>query len=304
MTPTFRGGGVAIVVTSSTGLVILSWFGFLGHGLALGLLVGGLAVAIVGFADDRFSVPAWTRLIVHVSAALWALYILEGTPMLQLGTEVVELNGIWYVVSVLGIVWLLNLFNFMDGIDGIAASEAVFVSLGGGLLALTMGVSSGIGIGAGVLAGSCIGFLVWNWPPAKIFMGDVGSGYLGYVIAVLVLAAAAEHPVVIPVWLVLGAFFFVDATVTLMRRVARGERPYEAHRTHAYQWLARRWDSHRRVTVGLTVLNVALLLPLAVWCALQPESAIFILLGVVSLLSAAAIFVGAGRSEPPIDKSA
>ena len=131
---------------------------------------------------------------------------------MQFGTTVVELDGIWNLVCVLGVIWLLNLFNFMDGIDGIAASEAIFVLLVGGLLSLSLGISSGIGLGAGVVAGSCIGFLdVELGRPAKIFMGDVGSGYLGYVIAVLVLAAAAEHPVMIPVWLVLGALFFVDA---------------------------------------------------------------------------------------------
>jgi Fuc2NAc and GlcNAc transferase len=299
--PTPRGGGVAIVATSSVSFLALAWLGFMDYELAFGLFWGGLAVAIIGFVDDYRSVSTWSRLMVHLSAALWALYILDGTLMLQVGTTVVELDGLWNLVCVLGVMWLLNLFNFMDGIDGIAASEAIFVLLAGGVLSLSMGISSGIGLGAGVVTGSCIGFLVWNWAPAKIFMGDVGSGYLGYVIAVLVLAAAAEHPVMIPIWLVLGALFFVDATVTLLRRIARGERPYEAHRTHAYQWLARRWGSHRRVTLGLSFLNLTVLLPVAIWCALQPERSIYIMLGAVGLLGAAAVVVGSGQSEPSID---
>lgn len=295
--PTPRGGGVAIVTTSSIGLAIVAWLDYLDMGLAVGLLVGGAGVAIAGFLDDYRGLSARIRLLVHAAAAVLVLYLMDGIPRLQVGGGQVELSGAWFVVAVVAMVWVLNLFNFMDGIDGIAASEATFVLLAGGLLSIAMGVSSGIAMAAGVLAGSCVGFLVWNWPPAKIFMGDVGSGYIGFAIAVLVVAAAVENPVMIPVWLVLGAPFFVDATVTLVRRLLRGEPVHEAHRIHAYQWLARRWGSHRRVTVGLSVINMAILLPVAVWCALQPERSIFILGAVIVLFAVAALFAGAGKAE-------
>ena len=295
--PTPRGGGLAIVATSSIGFAVAALLGILDTGLALALLVGGLAVAIVGFLDDRRGLPASVRLAVHAGAAVLALHLLGGTPLLQVGSNVVELDGVWYPVSVLGVLWTLNLFNFMDGIDGIAASEAVFVSLAGGVLGLFIGISSGIAVAASVLAGCCIGFLMWNWPPARIFMGDVGSGYLGFVIAVLAIASAVEHPVMVPVWLVLGALFFVDATVTLMRRLARGERVYEAHRLHAYQWLARRWGSHARVTMCFVFANLIIILPLATWCALQPKRAIFIVIGAVVLFGVAALCAGSGKAE-------
>jgi len=101
-------------------------------------------------------------------------------------------------------------------------------------------------------------------------MGDVGSGYLGYVIAVLALAAARENPVALWAWLILGGVFFVDATVTLLRRLLRGERVYEAHRSHAYQWLARRWGSHAKVTCAVLIVDVLWLLPCAVFAARRP----------------------------------
>jgi Fuc2NAc and GlcNAc transferase len=104
---------------------------------------------------------------------------------------------------------------------------------------------------AAVLAFASAGFLCWNLPPAKLFLGDVDSGCLGYVIAVFALAAAGTHPSALRVWLILGGVFFVDVTVTLLRRWLRGERMFEAHRFHAHQWLARRWNSHGKVTMGV-----------------------------------------------------
>ena len=128
-------------------------------------------------------------------------------------------------------------------------------------------------------------------------MGDVGSGYIGYVLAVLVLAAAVENPAAIFVWLILGALFFVDATATLVRRVLRGDRVQDAHRIHAYQWLARRWESHRSVTICFALLNVFILLPLAVWSALEPEHAGYIVLATVGTLTCVAVLTGSGRAE-------
>ncbi len=301
--PTPRGGGVAIVVTSSVGFLVLGWLGILDLSLALGLVVGGLAVALAGFLDDFHRIPISARLIVHIGAAIWALYFLGAAPTLQLGERLVQLDGLWYPVNVLGIVWVVNLFNFMDGIDGIAASEAVFIVLVAALLAFPMGVSSSIPLGAAVLVGSCLGFLYWNWPPAKVFMGDVGSGYLGYVIAVFALKSATDSSAALLVWLILGGVFFIDATATLTRRLGRGERVYQAHRSHAYQWLARRWGSHQRVTASVIVINVTVLLPLAIWSALQPYRAAYIAAGALLALLVALLAAGAGRAEEPTPAS-
>jgi len=292
-----RGGGVSIVLVVTAAVLVLALRGTLHTGLILAITGGGAAVAIIGFCDDRRPVPAGIRFMVHLMAGIWAVAWLGGLPALRIENHVFALGWIGYALAVLGIVWTLNLFNFMDGIDGIAASEAVFMTFTGAVFAAIGGVLTGVVAVALVLAAACAGFLLWNWPPAKIFMGDVGSGYVGYVIAVLVLAAARDDPIALWVWLILGGVFFVDATITLVRRALRGDRVHEAHRSHAYQWLARRWRSHRRVTVAVMVLNIAWLLPCAFLTTVWPEHAVAMALIALVPLAALAISIGSGRRE-------
>lgn len=290
-----RGGGLAIVAVTTLALLIEALRGVLDRQL-FAAAVGAVAVAAVGFADDRRPIRSSARLLVHFSAAIWAVAWLGGLPPLRIGEHVAQLGWSGDVIAVLGIVWVLNLFNFMDGIDGIAASEAIFVVLAG--VALTAGLQAAGGTNlALVFAAACGGFLLWNWPPAKIFLGDVGSGYLGYLIAVFTLAATRSDPTAVWVWLILGGAFFVDATVTLARRTWRRERVYEAHRGHAYQWLARRWGSHRRVTVALLIVNFVWLLPWAMLATLRPASALTALAAALLPLAAVTLAAGAGRPE-------
>src|SRR5204863_14870 len=216
----------------------LAWLGDLKPSLLVALL-GGTVVAAVGFADDKRSVHAGIRLAVHIAAGLWAVFWLGGLPPLRIGDHLVQLGWPGWLLAVLGITWTVNLFNFMDGIDGLAAAEAAFIACAGATLGLASGHAAEVSAVAFAFAATCSGFLLWNWPPAKVFMGDVGSGYVGYVIGVLTLAASRDNPVAVWIWLLLGGAFFVDATVTLVRRMLRGEAVHEAHRSHAYQWLAR-----------------------------------------------------------------
>jgi glycosyltransferase WbpL len=294
--PTPRGGGLAIVVSSIAAFVLLNYFGRIDLGLLLAL-IGGIPVAVVGFIDDRWSLPAGVRLIAHFGAALWAIAWLGGVPPLRVGEHLLSLGPAGYLLGALGIVWVLNLFNFMDGIDGIAASEGIFIAWVGALLQFLGGGDGAVPAAAMCLGAACSGFLLWNWPPAKIFMGDVGSGYLGYLIGVLALAAARQLPAGVWVWLILGGVFFVDATVTLLRRMARGEKVYQAHRSHAYQSLARYWRSHRRVTLFVMAVNLLWLLPCALFAALNPSRAAWTVLFALSPLVVAAIAAGAGRQE-------
>jgi Fuc2NAc and GlcNAc transferase len=296
--PTPRGGGISIVIAVNTALVVMALIGTVQPKLFSALVGGGMAVALIGFMDDRRALPAWVRLTVHVTAAVWAVTWLGGLPRLGAGGALLELGWIGPVFAVLGIVWALNLFNFMDGIDGIAASEAAFIAIGGAFLALVLGHGGAIASIGLVFGAACLGFLVWNWPPAKIFMGDVGSGYLGYVIAVLALAATREDSNALWTWLVLAGVFFVDATITLVRRIARGDRVFEAHRSHAYQWLGRRWGSHRRVTVAVLFVNLLWLFPCASIAMLHPVWAPRIAAIGMAPLVLVAIMAGAGRSEP------
>jgi Fuc2NAc and GlcNAc transferase len=258
---------------------------------------GGMAVAVVGYLDDRHQLSPRVRLAVHFGAALWALAWLGGLPPLRFGEITFTFGWGGYVLGALGIVWTLNLFNFMDGIDGIAASEAVFITCAGSILALASGSSADV-VGAGmVLAAACCGFLAWNWPPAKIFMGDAGSGYLGYGVAVLAIAAARESDVGLLVWLILGGLFFADATTTLVRRVVRRERAHEAHRTHAYQWLARRWQSHMRVTLLTIALNLLWLMPCAFFATTTPRRAGWLVVLALVPITLGVVAAGAGRRE-------
>jgi Fuc2NAc and GlcNAc transferase len=293
--PTPRGGGVAIVIGSLGAWSVLWALRAVDLDLFMALTVGGLAVAVVGLIDDRRPLPASVRLLVHIASAAWAVAWLGKSSL----TGMVLPGGTAaQVAAVLGIVWMLNLFNFMDGIDGIAASEAVFIGWGGGLLLLLTGGSLSVTATALALGAACLGFLLWNWPPAKIFMGDVGSGYLGFAMGVLIVAVAHENPVTFWAWLILGGVFFVDATLTLIRRMFRGERVYQAHRSHAYQWLARRWRSHKVVTVMVLTINLFWLLPCAWFAVARPRLALWTVLVALGPVAAGALVAGAGRSEP------
>lgn len=300
-TPTPRGGGIATVLSTTAALTVLGLLGTLPIDVLVALGGGGVAVALVGFYDDHHRLSAKVRLAVHFAAAVWALVWLGGLPPLQIGEQLVSFGWTGYVLGALGIVWTLNLFNFMDGIDGIAASEAVFIACAGAVMTLLADASSAVPAVAFAFAAACCGFLAWNWPPAKIFMGDVGSGYIGYSIAVLAIVAARENPVALFVWLILGGIFFVDATVTLVRRWLRRERVDEAHCSHAYQRLARRWKSHERVTVVVVIVNLVWLFPCALFATLYPETAGWVVFAALVPIVTAAIVFGAGRPDGQID---
>jgi Fuc2NAc and GlcNAc transferase len=177
--------------------------------------------------------------------------------------SVVVLGWFGDLLAVLYVVWLLNLSNFMDGIDGIAAVEVITVSLGGAFLYIVAAPGNPHWVTPAVVAGAAIGFLIWNWPPARIFMGDVGSGFVGLLLAALSLDAGWVAPRLFWAWAILLGVFVVDATVTLIRRTARGDRFYQAHRTHAYQHAAVRWGGHLPVTVATGLITLVWLLPLA-----------------------------------------
>jgi Fuc2NAc and GlcNAc transferase len=265
--------------------------------LLLALLGGGIPLAWIGFLDDRRSVSVGARLLVHFASAGWAVYILGGLGPLQIGARVVHLGIAGDVLAISAVMWTVNLFNFMDGIDGIAGAEATFVAVAGGALATAVFGTPGV-MGAGtVFAGACLGFLAWNWPPAKIFMGDAGSGFLGFFIAALALASARTAPAAIFVWVVLGGVFFVDATVTFARRLLRGARVHQAHREHAYQWLSRRWASHRTTVLATMLLNLCWLGPWAWYAAKDPAFAAWACLAALGPLVVIAIVAGAGKPE-------
>jgi Fuc2NAc and GlcNAc transferase len=297
--PTPRGGGLAIVTSFLTGLTVLLALGKVAPGLYAALALGGSAVAAIGFRDDHVPVSARARVLVHTLAAGWALYCLGGWARLDLGVSSLEWGLLGAVVGTVGLVWLLNLYNFMDGIDGIAFAEAVAVASGGCLLLWQAG--AGTPWGLALLAASSLGFGLLNWPPARLFMGDVGSGFLGYALGVFALDAITRGVTAPWPWFILLGVFAVDATVTLARRVATGQRWHQAHRTHAYQRAARRYGGHRPVTLAVVALDLAWLLPLALAADRWPVWAVPLTVLALAPLVALALWLGAGLAEddPP-----
>lgn len=295
--PTPRGGGLAIATVVLIGLLILAIAGEVGPRLAAALGGGGALVSFVGWLDDRRGLPASVRLIVHVAAAAWTVAWLRGMPDLTVGAGAAHLGLGGALLAMLGIVWLTNLYNFMDGIDGIAAAEAVTVGLAGALL--LDGREPSLALVAVLVAAAAAGFLVWNWPPAQLFMGDVGSGFLGFLFAGLALASENAGALPALLWLVLLGPFFIDATVTLLRRMARGERWQAAHRSHAYQRAVQAGWSHLRVT-GLVAGLSAALGVVGALVVRSPSLLGLAVVGAASTLVALYLVVERWRPMPPV----
>jgi len=265
--PTARGGGLAIVACVLAVVAGLGLRGELPGPLGLLLLAGGGAVALVGWLDDRHGLAVPVRLLVHLAACAGAAALLWPGPA----------TGLALLVTTVALAWLLNLYNFMDGIDGLAGVQAVSMAAGTALLLAVANSGDpalpGLLLVCVVTAASAAGFLAWNWPPAAIFLGDAGSGFLGFLFGVLALASldAGVSPWA---WLILPGVFVVDATATLLRRLLRGERVSEGHRSHAYQRLARHWGGHRPVTLAAVAVNLFWLLPMALAAQLWPVNAV------------------------------
>jgi len=260
--PTPRGGGVAIVLSFLAVLPLLAVLQWLPWPFVIGIVGAGAGVAVLGFLDDHGHIAARWRLLGHFSSAVWALYWLGGLPPLLVLGYAFDLGVIGHVLAAVYIVWLLNLYNFMDGIDGIASVEAICVCLGGALLYVLLGAAH-LALVPVLLAAAVAGFLCWNFPPARIFMGDAGSGFLGVILAILSLQAAWFKAELLWSWVILLGVFVVDATFTLLRRLVRGDKVYEAHCSHAYQYASRQCAAHRPVTLAVMLINLVWLLPMA-----------------------------------------
>lgn len=294
-TATPRGGGLAIVLCCLVGQLLLASFGKLDLSVLFAFVGAALLVALVGFIDDHGHIaPSW-RLLVHFAAALWVLFWLGSLPPVPLFSTELSLGWLGNIAAVIGLVWLLNLFNFMDGIDGIAASEAIFVA-GAGLLFASLAPHSELQWVAILIIGSTLGFLIWNWPPAKIFMGDVGSGFLGMVLGIYAWWSVGEGVTAIWTWLIIFGVFLVDATITLIRRFLQRLTWYEAHRSHAYQHAAARWG-HRRVTIAVAVINVGWLLPIAYFSTVHANYGPVFALMALSPLVVLVFMLGAGMEK-------
>lgn len=295
--PTPRGGGVAIVLVTLCALWGLWVLGSLSLRVAIGVGVAGAGIAVVGLLDDRFSISARVRFVVHLGAVIWFVAWCSDLLRNLDPSPPGPILAMSIALMLVALLWAVNLFNFMDGIDGLGGSQGTFVAAFGSWLLLRADVSQGIGLLLAIVAAASAGFLVWNISPARIFLGDVGSGFLGFVLAALPLLGSAETQVPVATWLILWGAFLVDASVTLLRRMARGDRWYQAHRSHAYQKLSRTWSSHHRVTIAYLAVDLLWLAPMAYWSVVKPEFAA-VLAGVALAPLVITVWVlGAGVSE-------
>ena len=300
---TASGGGIGLVVSGSASGLYLLWTSAISfHGQAVLFL--SCVLAIVGLLDDRKPLPALWRLGIHVAMGGSLLFILGGLPEIQRFVDAWFSRTLIYAGLLLIIIWWINLFNFMDGIDGLAGMQTVFMLAAGAALLLWLRREPGfdpIVVWMLCVASATAGFLFLNWAPAKIFMGDVGSIYLAFMLLAFGLLSIRNElvPVVtgLAMWAILGAGFATDATITLLTRMLTNRRWHEAHRNHLYQRLARRFESHRRVTLIYLSVNLFWLLPIAFVCLVYPKWAVaWAVLAYVPLISLAVRF-GAGRPD-------
>ena len=262
--PTPRGGGSAIVLVFFAAVAALTTTDYVTTTNAAILIGCGALVALTGFLDDRQLLShARSRLALHFVAAVIAVSVFGGLPMLPVFGTDVSLGVFGGILATTYLVWLLNLFNFMDGIDGISGAEVVSVCGAAAFLIHRTTHDYNIASLPLALAAATLGFLVFNWPPAKIFMGDVGSGFVGFIIGIFSLITADSAGLLGWVWVILLGVFIVDATVTLIGRLFRKQKPHVAHRSHAFQHLALRFGSHKRVTIGVVAINLFWLFPIA-----------------------------------------
>ncbi|WNL15927.1 glycosyltransferase family 4 protein [Arcobacter cryaerophilus gv. pseudocryaerophilus] len=246
--PTPHGGGIALAITWFIGLFYLYFIGEISSNLFYALLFGAV-ISIVSFFDDIYELSPKIRLIVQSIVAIGGLYFLGGFETFTFGIFDIQNPIFTNIFAFFMIIWFINLYNFLDGINGYAGSEAIFLALAGFILFS--------GNHFLVLSVAVLGFLYWNWNNAKIFMGDVGSTLLGYNIAIFTIYYANEESTNFWIWIILFGIYWFDATLTLIRRKLNKEKLSQAHKKHGYQRLTQAGWSHYKVTnysIGLNII--------------------------------------------------
>ena len=249
-TPTPHGGGIAIAISWFLGITYLFYFKDIDSSLYYSLMVG-VIISIISYLDDLFELSAKLRLLVQSFVAILGLYFIGGLDNVDFGLFSISNQISTTLFAFFMVIWFINLYNFLDGIDGYAGSEAVFLGLAGFIL-----FNDSLFL---VLVFSVLGFLVWNWDKAKIFMGDVGSTLLGYNVAIFTIYYANQDSMNFWVWIILFGVFWFDATLTLFRRYKNGEKLSQAHRKHTYQRAVQSGLTHSRVVIYSIFINMILL---------------------------------------------
>ncbi|MDQ7090127.1 MAG: glycosyltransferase family 4 protein [Methylococcales bacterium] len=280
--PTPRGGGLSVVIVFLIALCGLEYASLISLGdVLVSLIISSVLIAGIGFWDDHQSIPARWRFSIHILSILIILISLPELPLLYFFGYTLDIPIVNFIIYTLALAWLLNLYNFMDGIDGLASSEAISVSVNAALLLFIQDNHNESRV-LFLLASCVAGFLIWNWPHAKIFMGDACSGFLGFIFGVLILITSLNETINLWSWSILLALFISDSSVTLATRVLNGEKWYEAHCSHAYQYYSNqlirqfehqgfkktkaRTQAHKQINLSLLAINTFWLLP---WAAVS-----------------------------------
>ena len=277
--PTPRGGGIAVVAATLACWGLVTSLGGAAWSLVGPIALVAFGLALVSWADDLRGLSPLPRFAAQLAAVSLAL------ATVPLGPLVPGPLPAWLAYGAAAVAWLwfINLFNFMDGIDGLAGAEALAVAAGVAVVAAVVGMADGTPLLAAPLAGAAGGFLLWNWHPARVFLGDVGSVPVGFLLGWLLLSLAAHGA-----WaaaLILPAYFLADATLTLARRAARGKPVWRAHRDHFYQVAVQAGASHAQVTRAASLANLGLVVCAVASLAGAPARA--------AALAAALVIVGA-----------
>ena len=276
---TTHGGGIVFAIVFLLGLVILFLLEHLPANAFIAMVGGGTVITLVGFMDDVFEVSARLRFAIHVGLSALILICFGGFQALPVGGISINLGWAGHILAVLALVWLINLYNFMDGIDGMAASGAVFTGLAVAGISLILSGSVIEALIPAYLAATVAGFLLFNWPPAVLFMGDSGSTFLGYIFGAFLVMTVTNGTMSLWSWVIILGCFIADTGTTLALRIWMIKKWYQvAHRSHAYQNLARVWKSHKMVTGGVVLINIFWLLPMALLSMHYPDIAPFIAL--------------------------
>jgi Fuc2NAc and GlcNAc transferase len=242
--PTPKGGGIAVAISWFLGITYLSITGELENQVFFALLMG-IPLVIIGFIDDILNIKPFVRFVIQAFVAGLGLFFLGGINLHSWqGSYLIPI----IILALIAIVWFINLFNFLDGIDGYIGSEIVFIGISAYLLT---GEKTGL-----LLTLSVSGFLIWNWPKAKIFMGDTGSTLMGYIVAVMIIYFQNTQKTSVFVWIILTSVFWFDATITILRRLINKENIFQAHRKHAFQRIVQAGFSHQKAVVYSLLLNI------------------------------------------------
>jgi len=284
--PTPKGGGISIIVLLIITTGGLFYFQMISREIMLSITVGLLIISIIGFIDDYKNLPILIRLIGYTFGAMISLYFIGGVDSLfesshnffkccDINISKFEVAGPFF--AILYMLWLTNLYNFMDGVDGFAAVQTICVSLFCSFLFYFSG-NYALAVIMFCLVSATIGFLYWNWAPAKIFMGDVGSCSIGFFFGLFSIYTAKEEIIPISIWLILLAPFIGDATFTLIKRMINKEKWYKAHNSHAFQNLFQLGLSHGQLTIGLLLINLLFIWPLAIFVQINQNYDLYVAL--------------------------